>query len=309
MKRLHYLVFLFSLLGYSQQDAYFSLSEYQLRFVNPAHVGTEAKQLFSLVSRNQWGRTLKSPKTTAMTYSTALKKNVGLGISVLSDAIFVEKQTLVTADFSYKLQLNNEAEIFLGIKAGINSFQVDTSELISHAEQVDPTQQDLSRLNPNFGVGFLYKKNQFWWSTAMPRLFSSRRSDDIELHARERTHLYVGMGSTYNIKENFYFSPQLFYRTTAGMPSVWEGVVWGAYQQYFKLGFGIRSGRTMSLKTKIRITNELEMAYSYDTFFKHQFSNLQMNTHEIGLLIRLDGTVKPEEPSEGPTENQQKDFP
>lgn len=307
MKRLNYIMLLFSFWGIAQQDAYFSLSEYQLRFVNPAHTGSEAKQLFSLVSRNQWGMTANHPKTTAMTYASALKKNIGIGVSVLSDVIFVEKQTLVTADFSYKVLLNNEAQVFLGIKAGVNSFQVDTSELISHSEQLDPTQQNVSHLSPNFGVGLLYQKNQFWFSAGMPRLFSSRRSDDLELQARNRAHLYIGMGSDYKVQESIHFSPQLFYRSTAGMPSVWEGVFWGSYKKQFQLGWGIRSGRTMSFKTKISISDELQIAYSYDTFYRHQLSNLQMNAHEIGLLIRLNGSSSSKESSKNEVEEQQND--
>ena len=295
MKKLQFILLLFSFWGMAQQEAYFSLSEYQMRFVNPAYAGSEAQQLFSLVSRNQWRTTPQNPKTTAMTYSTALKKNVGLGISVLSDIIFVEKQTWVTADFSYKVHLANEAQLFLGIKAGMNSFHVDTSELISHSVQIDPTKQNLSRLSPNFGVGLLYQKNQFWFSAGMPRLFNSRRSDDIELQARNRVHLYMGLGSTYMIHTNLQFSPQVYYRTTAGMPTVWEGIFWAAYQKQFKLGWGIRSGRTMSFRTKIRISEELEIAYSYDTFFKHQLSNLQMNAHEIGLLIRFNSNSNSDE--------------
>ncbi len=113
-KSIVYVLFLVSLSGYAQQNGYFSLSQYQMNMVNPAHAGVEADKLFSIVSCNQWASIDDGPKTLAMSYSEARNNNVGLGISVISDQIFIEKQTLVTVDFSYKLKMYNEALLYLG---------------------------------------------------------------------------------------------------------------------------------------------------------------------------------------------------
>lgn len=96
-------LFLLSIIPYwliAQQDAYLSNYQYQMSLINPAYVGSEGQHTFVLTSRNQWAQIEDSPKTVAFTYSTEHDKNVGLGLSVVSDQIFVEKQTQINIDFS-----------------------------------------------------------------------------------------------------------------------------------------------------------------------------------------------------------------
>ena len=100
----------------------------------------------------------------------------------------------MSVDFSYKLTLDNDSNIFLGLKAGLNSFRANTTNLTSYSQTVDPAKRDTSRLNPNIGVGVLYQNNSFWFSAAMPRLFNAKRNDEIYLNARDRVHFYMAMG-------------------------------------------------------------------------------------------------------------------
>ena len=107
MRKILIIFFLFPVSLISQQDSYLSLFRYNMLLVNPAFSGAEGKHVMSLTSRNQWSEAEDSPKTTALSYSVASGKNVGLGISILSDKIFIENQTTITADFSYRLTLTN----------------------------------------------------------------------------------------------------------------------------------------------------------------------------------------------------------
>ena len=131
-----------------------------MNLINPAYAGSEGSHVFSLTSRNQWDTIDYSPKTTGFSYSMATNKNVGLGVSVISDKIFIENQTTLTIDFSYKLTLSNESALFLGIKGGGNSYSADPTPLEGFTNIPDPAQKTLSRFNPNMGVGFLLKMNQ-----------------------------------------------------------------------------------------------------------------------------------------------------
>ena len=74
-----------------------------MNLINPAYAGSEGSHVFSMTSRNQWNTIDDSPKTTGFSYSMATSKNVGLGVSIISDKIFIENQTMLTIDFSYKL--------------------------------------------------------------------------------------------------------------------------------------------------------------------------------------------------------------
>ena len=115
MNKFILLVFLCSLISYSQQESYYSLYKYNMQVINPAFAGAESDLSFSFLNRSQWESLYNSPKTMAFSFSSKRKKNVGLGISVVSDKVFVEKQTYAYLDFSYLLDLD-QTNLILGLQ-------------------------------------------------------------------------------------------------------------------------------------------------------------------------------------------------
>ena len=52
------------------------------------------------------------------------QNNVGLGLSVVSDKVFIEQQTFAYVDFSYKLDMES-TQLYLGLKAGGNFYNAE----------------------------------------------------------------------------------------------------------------------------------------------------------------------------------------
>ena len=152
-----------------------------MNIINPAYAGAEGKDVLSLTSRNQWMNIDNAPRTLVMSFSSERKKNVGLGISIESDKVFIEKQTFMYIDFSYKLQINETTKLFLGLKGGGNFYKADTEELISTSNYLDPSKISLSRFNPNFGAGLYLKGEKLWLSLSIPRFFKVKRDKDLSL--------------------------------------------------------------------------------------------------------------------------------
>ena len=215
--------------------------------VNPAFSGAEGKHVISLTSRNQWSDTESSPKTTALSYSVASGKNVGLGISVLSDKIFIENQTTITADFSYRLTLSNDAAIYLGIKAGGNSYSSDPSLLRGYNSEIDPLKNSLSSFNPNLGIGLLYQTSNLWFSASIPRLFNSKRDgEDLVVQSRDRVHIYLAGEVNLSLNDKLSIKPNLMFRQTKGINSVTDIGSKLGYLNIFEVGFSIRTGSIFS---------------------------------------------------------------
>lgn len=306
--RKRYLAFLFlSLKLFAQQDTYLSLIDYQMPLINPAHAGSEG-QSFAFNSRNQWASLEQSPKTTAFSYSIARGKNVGLGVSVISDEIFIEKQTFVAVDFSYKLTISNDSKIYFGIKAGMNSFRANTTNLTSYSQTVDPAKKDMSRLNPNIGVGLLFQNKTYWFSAAIPRLFNAKRNEEVYLNARDRVHFYMAGGKTFRINENLNIEPRFIFRTSSGVKSINEGMLWASYKTKFDFGIGIRTANVMSYKLKLDLSEMISISYAYDTF--DGLNNLmnQLSAHEFGLKIRLRYRIAEEEEEQSETDQNNNDV-
>lgn len=276
----------------AQQDAYLSLYQFNMTLINPAYAGAEGKHVMALNIRNQWSNAGDSPKTTAFSYSVAGGKNVGLGISVVSDQIFIEKQTNITADFSYRLTLSNDAALFFGIKAGGNSYSADPSQLRSYRAELDPVKRPLSRFNPNMGVGFYYQSTHYWFSGAMPRLFNVKRDGDVEIQSRDRIHTYLAAGAIFSFQDKFTLKPNLMYRKTKGIGAVTDLGIKGAYINRFELGFSVRTGSIFSVQALVNVNENFSLGYAYDTYGDDQLSGLNFKAHEIAIRFKLGGAPK-----------------
>ena len=274
-----------------------------MTLINPAYAGAEGMHVISMNSRNQWSNAEDSPKTTALSYSVAGGKNVGLGISVVSDQIFIEKQTNITADFSYRLTMANDAALFLGIKAGGNSYSADPSQLRSYRPELDPVKKPLSRFNPNMGVGFYYQSSNYWFSGAMPRLFNAKRDGDVEIQSRDRIHTYLAVGAMFSLNETFTLKPHLMYRKIKGIGAVTDLGIKAAYSNRFELGLASRTGSIISLQAFVIVNENFSLGYAYDTYGDDQLSGVNFKAHEIALRFKFGSP--PEDPlEEEPTAEQ-----
>lgn len=288
MKKYFLFILLLPGLLWSQQDSFLALIQSQMTLVNPAHAGTEGYQTLTFVSRSQWNNISSAPKTIALTYSKQGNKNLSMGFSVLSDKVFIESQVAASVDFSYQLKMSDDAMLMLGIKAGMNSYQADLSNLVDFDAQIDPSKVALSRWNPNFGVGAYFQNNALWVSASIPRLFNTRRSEEISLQARDQPHFYLSSGYQIDVNSSFALEPLFIYRTAKQIPSLFEGVLWGSFKNDYRLGIGMRTGNIFTLKTSIRVNKNIQFNYAYDSYGSSQLNALQLNAHEIGLKILFD---------------------
>jgi type IX secretion system PorP/SprF family membrane protein len=296
VKKILNFILLLPLFISAQQDAYLSLYQFNMTLINPAYAGAEGMHVISMNSRNQWSNAEDSPKTTALSYSVAGGKNVGLGISVVSDQIFIEKQTNITADFSYRLTLANDAALFLGIKAGGNSYSADPSQLRSYRPELDPVKKPLSRFNPNMGVGFYYQSSNYWFSGAMPRLFNAKRDGDVEIQSRDRIHTYLAAGAMFSFNDTFILKPHLMYRKTKGIGAVTDMGIKAVYSSRFELGLSARTGSIFSLQALVIVNENFSLGYAYDTYGDDQLSGINFKAHEIAMRFKFGSP--PEDPVE-----------
>ena len=98
----------FPIVMLGQQESYYSLYFENMQVINPAVAGSESKNEFTLLNRNQWAGLSDSPQIMTLSYSYKAKKNIGIGFSVVSDKVFIENQTFAYIDVSYRLKINDK---------------------------------------------------------------------------------------------------------------------------------------------------------------------------------------------------------
>lgn len=295
MKKLLCLVFLLPFVIYSQQESYYSLYNYNMQVINPAYAGAEADLLFSFINRSQWESLDDSPKTMAFSLSSKRKNNIGLGLSVVSDKVFVEKQTFAYLDFSYLLDMG-KTKIFLGLKGGGNFYRASSLDLEDYNLTIDPAQGELSRFNPNVGAGLYIKNKIYWFSVSIPRLFNVKRNDDLSLGAKDRVHSYVGGGFDLPISKSLTFKPMIMLRKVKSLPLSKDIGGFLSIINKFDIGISHRSNSSFSAMTLVKISKRLDIGYAYESPINNSLLNQSIKTNEFFLRIKLNKAEKKDLP-------------
>ena len=274
------------LISFSQQESYYTLYRFNMNIINPAYAGALGKNVFSFTSRRQWSSMEDAPSTLAFSYSSERANNVGLGLSVVSDKVFIEQQTFAYADFSYKLDMES-TQLYLGLKAGGNFYSADPRVLSTYSTSSDPAQQQLSRFNPNVGAGAYLRGELFWASFSIPRLFNVKReSDNLAVTAKDRVHSYLGGGADFAIGSGLLLKPSVLFRKVKGLPVTTDITTMLSWQNQFDLGVSYRTSSAFALLAVVSLGG-FDIGYAYETPTVSSLSQLNLKTHEIVLRINL----------------------
>ncbi|MCH1433175.1 MAG: type IX secretion system membrane protein PorP/SprF [Flavobacteriaceae bacterium] len=276
------------LISFSQQESYYTLYRFNMNVINPAYAGALGKNVFAFTSRRQWSSMEDAPSTLAFSYSSERENNVGLGLSVVSDKVFIEQQTFAYADFSYKLDMES-TQLYLGLKAGGNFYSADPRQLSTYSTSSDPAQQQLSRFNPNVGAGAYLRGELFWASFSIPRLFNVKReSDNLAVTAKDRVHSYLGGGADFAVGSGLLLKPSVLFRKVKGLPVTTDITGMVSWQNQLDLGVSYRTSSAFAFLAVVSLGG-FDIGYAYETPTDSSLSQLNLKTHEIVLRINLGG--------------------
>ena len=259
---------LFSSALFAQQETTFSLYRYHMNMVNPAYAGVDGQTVFTGSVRRQWTGVDQAPETQAVSFGTSVGKNLGLGISVVNDKVFVEKQNVVGVDFSYKVKVDAAADLYLGVKAGGSFYNVNTSGLIGVDLERAPLDQ--STFNPNIGVGALLKSKSFFMSLSIPALINSENSRNLRNTDRKipvhKPHVYWSSGYDINLNPSasLVLKPSFMLRYVNGSPVSVDLNTMLKLQQYVELGGMYRTDKTYAGIVNFTVSKKLMAGYAYE---------------------------------------------
>ena len=286
----------------AQQEVSYSLYRYHLNLVNPAATGTQGAPYLNISVRSQWVGINDAPETQAVSFGTPNKKDrLGTGFSIINDKTFVENQTQLFADFSYRLPLNNERDLFLGLKAGGTSIRLKASELVNYGgAATDPYLIATSSFVPNIGVGFYYRTPTYYFSASIPRLLNTKRHslDNGQVtHATDRPHLFVSSGIRLALSDTFDLYPSVMVSYVEGAPYDFLGDFSFSFKKQFDVGVQYTRSGALGATTSISLSKGLKFGYSYLTSFQDKVNKFSNGTHEFVLKIKLGAFIETPESS------------
>ncbi|WP_428231387.1 PorP/SprF family type IX secretion system membrane protein [Flavobacterium sp.] len=261
---------LFSSMLFAQQESLFTTYRYHMNVVNPAYAGVDGETVLASTIRQQWTGIKDAPQTQAVSFGTSVGSNLGLGVSMVYDKTFIEKQTQLGIDFSYKIQVGALTDLYLGVKAGGNFYNVNTSGLETYSPQSDPALVTINQFNPNVGVGALLKNDKFFVSLSVPRMLNTERAKNKEGYtsvATDRAHIYLSSGYdyTFNTATELVLKPSFMMRYVNGSPLSVDVNLMLQIEKFLEIGGSYRFDDAYAAIAGLTISDHLTLGYAYET--------------------------------------------
>ena len=275
----------------AQQDPHYTQYMYNMNVINPAYAGSKENLSFGLLYRKQWVEIEDAPSTFTLSGHSPVGKNVGLGLSVISDKIGPVEENNIYGDFSYTLNLGGEHKLAFGIKAGLTLHQVGLYSQIGdgHVPALDDPafSENISNSYFNIGSGLFYYTNKYYLALSVPNLMKSKHLDfNGREFGSEVSHYFLTGGYVFDINQNLKFKPFFMMKSAFNAPTSLDVSTNFLFNEKFEAGLTYRLDDSYGAMVNYAITPSLRIGYAYD----HIVSDLNVTTpssHEIILLFDL----------------------
>ena len=267
-----YLLILFVIFQYSseaQQLPIINQFQYSRLFYNPAFAGSNERLNAMVMVRKQWVSTDGSPALGLLSFDAPIKKtNVALGATFSSDRIGVTNQTDVGLNGSYKLQLNKETYLNLGMKLGVSFYKSNLTSLSLY----DPNDQVFaSNINgavlPRVGFGAYLHSINYYAGISAPDIITYdannvfARSGNVSTLKRN----YVAMGGLYlNLSNKIKFIPSAMIKYFPNTPLSLSLSAGLKLTDNIQAGVAYRTPKTFSFFGQFFLNDKIRLGTAYE---------------------------------------------
>ena len=274
----------------AQQDPHYTQYMYNMNVINPAYAGSKENLSFGLLYRKQWIEIEDAPTTFSFSGSAPVGKNVGLGLSIISDKIGPVEENNVYGDFSYTLNLGGERRLAFGLKAGVTFQKIGLRSLIQPTLP-NPSdgafQEDTNNTKFNIGTGLFYYTNKYYVALSIPNMLKSAHLDYNGVkYGTEIQHYFLTGGYVFDLNPNLKFKPFAMVKSAFNAPTSFDISTNFLYLEKFEMGATYRLQDSFGAMVNYAVSPSLRIGYAYD----HIVSDLKVTTpssHEIILLFDL----------------------
>lgn len=265
--------------SFAQQDPQYNLYQYNQMVINPAYAG--ARDAIAIVAdvRKQWLAFPGAPTTAVFSAHSPIANNkVGIGFSAMNDKIGSKTVSAAYANFSYILKVNNKTKLAFGVRAGYGSYKFNFKD-VKYKETDDAAVADLASSNKgalDIDAGLYLRTNTFYCGLSATHLnngkvyngnFSVRDtggvSKDYSIAYILKPHIFLTMGKSFVVNENFLVSPSVMVKHVQTKTTVDVNLNFFAAKRVW-FGVFVRQGYGFGGLFQIYATNQLRIGYSYD---------------------------------------------
>lgn len=263
----------------AQQDPQYNLYQYNQMVINPAYAG--ARDAIAIVSdvRKQWLGFKGAPTTMVFSIHSPIANNkVGIGLNAMNDKIGAKSITSVYGNFSYILKVNNKTKLAFGARAGYSMYKFDFTE-VKYKDTEEAAYTDLASANKgalDVDAGLYLRTNTFYCGVSATHLNNGKVynksfqvrdtggvASDYSLSYVLRPHIFLTMGKSFVVKENFLISPSIMVKNVQKKTTVDVNLNFFVAKRIW-FGAFVRQGYGFGGLFQVLVTNQFRIGYSYD---------------------------------------------
>jgi type IX secretion system PorP/SprF family membrane protein len=275
---------------HAQQDAQYTNYMYNTMNINPAYAGSRGTMSVFGLHRTQWVGLEGAPTTNTFAIHAPFRdSNVGLGLSIMNDAIGPSDETTISADFSYTIETSYTYKLAFGIRATAHLLNVDFTKLNIYDPNDVLAQYNIdNRFSPNFGVGAYWYSDNTYFGLSIPNMLETKHFDKGQAQynatsvANERMHYHFIAGKVFDINSDIQFKPAFLAKIVEGAPLQLDLSANFLFQEKFTLGVAYRWDAAMSALAGFQVNDNWFIGYGYDMEVT-KLANYNSGSHELFL--------------------------
>lgn len=283
----------FALALQAQQDAQYTQYMYNTMSVNPAYAGSRGQLSMTSLYRSQWTGIEGAPQTfTLNLHSPIRNSNLGYGVSIVNDNIGngVVQETYMDAVLSYTLNLNQNAKLSFGLKAGGNFLSLDFGGLRKYQEEFVDSDNIDRRFTPNFGLGIYYHADRFYTGISAPNLMESKHFNNSAGRANnflavDRVNFYWIAGYVMDLSGTMKFKPAVLTKMVNGAPLQLDLSGTFLFQDTFSFGAAYRLNAAVSALIGFQLSEQVMLGLAYDKETT-DLGGMRFNDGSLEFLLR-----------------------
>jgi len=286
----------------AQQDAMNAQYMVNKLFLNPGYAGYKDQPNFAAIHRSQWIGFKGAPTTTVFAFDSPLRKDeFAIGGTLMFDKVGPQTRYAMSADFAYRLRLNNRATIAFGAKATAELYQANLTDLYLISDYYGGV-DDAFIYNtrgvflPNIGFGAFYYKKDHYIGFSAPKMIRNklekRGTAEFELlQGRQESTYYLTAGKLWKLNKQLKIQPNMVIRGVWGAPmsvGIFANVI---IMDQFTAGLYSHVGENAGLLFQWQIKKQYRVGYSFDLATSALITT-NFGSHELSAIFVMPARKK-----------------
>ena len=280
------ILFSISLKVSAQQVATYAQYMFNGLAINPAYAGSQDALSTSFLERFQNVGLKGAPQTeTFSIHSPLVNKRVGLGLLVVHDKVGVIDQTGVNAIYAYRIPMNNNAILSLGIQGGVSMYRADYSQLLL-LQNPDPVfNQNVRQTRPNIGAGVYYYNKLGYLGLSMPSMLNNVFNTGGPTVYQNIPIIFNG-GYVFTLNRMLKLKPNFLLKIMDGRTVEFDVNASMLFDEVLWFGVSYKSSKTVAMLMELQISDQFRFGYSYQ-ITAGPLRVADVGSHEVLLNYRF----------------------